>query len=51
MSKKSNRRKFIEKSIASAIGVTGFSSCVKSNDKEKQETVNVNFNNQVKETR
>ncbi len=44
MSKKSNRRKFIEKSIASAIGVAGFSSCVESNEKEKKETVNINFN-------
>ena len=43
MSKKSNRRKFIEKSIASAIGVAGFSSCVETNEKEKKETININL--------
>ena len=39
--KKTNRRKFIEKSIISLTGASAFSSCIKSSERNEQKNVNI----------
>ena len=45
---KSNRRKFIKKSILSAASVAAFSSCSYSKEDDKFKNVNINFNKKYK---
>jgi len=48
MTKKTNRRKFIEKSLASIAGVSTVTSCVSASEEKVKESVNVNFNKSYK---
>ena len=48
MTKKTNRRKFIEKSIVSLAGVSGVSSCISAKEDIKEKSVNINFNKSYK---
>ena len=48
MTKKTNRRKFIEKSIISLAGVSGVSSCISAKEDIKEKSVNINFNKSYK---
>ena len=44
MTKKTNRRKFIEKSLVSIAGVSAVSSCLPAKEDIKKKSVNINFN-------
>ena len=44
MTKKTNRRKFIEKSLVSIAGVSAISSCLPAKEEIKEKSVNINFN-------
>ena len=44
MTKKTNRRKFIEKSLVSIAGVSAVSSCLPAKEDTKEKSVNINFN-------
>ena len=48
MYKKSNRRKFIEKSIVSMAGISSFSSCISTDLEKKNKSININFNKKFK---
>ena len=48
MGRKSNRRKFIKKSIISAASIATFSSCASNKEDDKFKNVNINFNNKYK---
>ena len=48
MTKKTNRRKFIEKSLVSIAGVSAVSSCLPAKEDNKEKSVNINFNKSYK---
>jgi|TARA_B110000438_G_scaffold128684_1_gene124972 TRAP-type mannitol/chloroaromatic compound transport system substrate-binding protein len=48
MKKKTNRRKFIEKSLASIAGVSALSSCVNPAEEKVKKSININFNKNYK---
>ncbi len=48
MSKRTNRRKFIKKSVASIAGISAISSCISPQNTSEESTVNINFNKNYK---
>ena len=49
MTKKTNRRKFIEKSLVSVAGISGLSSCMSNKEEDiKEKSVNINYNKNYK---
>ena len=48
MKKKTNRRKFIEKSLASIAGVSAVTSCISASEEKVKQSVNINFNKSYK---